>query len=88
VEVINKVAEGRPHIVDLIKNKEIVFVINTVSGAQAQRDSLSIRRSALQYGVPYTTTVAGARAVVNAIESLKNKEFNIKSIQEYHRTGG
>jgi carbamoyl-phosphate synthase large subunit len=87
VEVINKVAEGRPHIVDLIKNKEIVFVINTVSGAQAQKDSFSIRRSALQYGVPYTTTVAGARAVVNAIESLKKKAINIKSIQEYHQKG-
>ena len=87
VEVINKVAEGRPHIVDLIKNKEIVFVINTVSGAQAQKDSFSIRRSALQYGVPYTTTVAGARAVVYAIESLKKKKISIKSVQEYHREG-
>ncbi len=87
VEVINKVAEGRPHIVDLIKNKEITFVINTVSGAQAQKDSFSIRRSALQYGVPYTTTVAGARAVVNAIESMRKKQISIKSIQEYHREG-
>jgi carbamoyl-phosphate synthase large subunit len=85
VEVINKVAEGRPHIVDLIKNKEIVFVINTVSGAQAQKDSFSIRRSALQYGVPYTTTVAGARAVVSAIEMLKKNKITIKPIQEYHR---
>jgi carbamoyl-phosphate synthase large subunit len=85
VEVINKVAEGRPHIVDLIKNKEIVFVINTVSGAQAKKDSLSIRRSALQYGVPYTTTVSGARAVVTAIEQLRKKQINIRSIQEYHR---
>jgi carbamoyl-phosphate synthase large subunit len=84
VEVINKVAEGRPHIVDLIKNKEIVFVINTVSDAQAQKDSFSIRRSALQYGVPYTTTVAGARAVVSAIEMLKKKKITIKPIQEYH----
>jgi len=86
VEVINKVAEGRPHIVDLIKNKEITFVINTVSGAQAQKDSFSIRRSALQYGVPYTTTVSGARAVVNAIESLRKKQISIKSVQEYHGT--
>ncbi|MEJ2695607.1 MAG: carbamoyl-phosphate synthase large subunit [Candidatus Sulfobium sp.] len=85
VEVINKVAEGRPHIVDLIKNKEITFVINTVSDAQAQKDSMSIRRSALQYGVPYTTTVAGARAVINAIESMSKKEISIKPIQEYHR---
>ena len=85
VEVINKVGEGRPHIVDLIKNKEIVFVINTVSGAQAQKDSFSIRRSALQYGIPSTTTVAGAKAVVNAIEMLRKKKINIRSIQEYHK---
>ncbi|MBI5633499.1 MAG: carbamoyl-phosphate synthase large subunit [Nitrospirae bacterium] len=85
VEVINKVTEGRPHIVDLIKNKEVVFVINTVSGAQAKTDSMSIRRSALQYGVPYTTTVSGAKAVVTAIEQLQKKKINIKSIQEYHR---
>lgn len=85
VEVINKVGEGRPHIVDLIKNKEIVFVINTVSGAQAQKDSFSIRRSALQYGVPFTTTVSGAKAVVNAIEMLRKKKINIRSIQEYHK---
>ncbi len=85
VEVVNKVAEGRPHIVDLIKNKEINFVINTVSGAQAQKDSFSIRQSALQYGVPFTTTLSGAMAVVNAIEMLKKKQINIKSIQEYHK---
>ncbi|MEW6419321.1 MAG: carbamoyl-phosphate synthase large subunit [Nitrospirota bacterium] len=85
VDVVNKVAEGRPHIVDLIKNKEIDFVINTVSGAQAQKDSFSIRQSALQYRVPFTTTISGATAVVNAIEMLKNKEVNIMSIQEYHK---
>jgi carbamoyl-phosphate synthase large subunit len=84
VEVVNKVTEGRPHIVDFIKNKEIDFVINTVSGAQAQRDSFSIRRSALQYGVPFTTTISGAIAAVNAIEMLKKKQINIRSIQEYH----
>jgi carbamoyl-phosphate synthase large subunit len=85
VEVINKVAEGRPHIVDLIKNKEIHFVINTVSGTQAQKDSFSIRQSALQYKVPFTTTISGASAAVEAIEILKKKKVNIKSIQEYHK---
>jgi carbamoyl-phosphate synthase large subunit len=85
VEVINKVTEGRPHIVDLIKNKEIHFVINTVSGAQAQKDSFSIRESALQYRVPFTTTISGATAAVNAIEMLKKKHVHIKSIQEYHK---
>ena len=85
VEVINKVTEGRPHIVDLIKNKEIHFIINTVSGSQAQKDSFSIRQSAIQYRVPFTTTISGASAVVNAIEKLKTREIHIKSIQEYHR---
>ena len=84
VEVINKVREGRPHIVDLIKNKEIHFVINTVSGSQAQKDSFSIRQSAIQYRIPFTTTISGATAVVNAIEKLKTREIHIKSIQEYH----
>jgi carbamoyl-phosphate synthase large subunit len=84
--VINKVTEGRPHVVDLIKNKQVQFIINTVSGAQAQRDSFSIRRSALQYRIPYTTTLPSARAAVMAIESLLKKQLSIKSIQEYHRT--
>ncbi|NTU42680.1 MAG: carbamoyl-phosphate synthase large subunit [Nitrospirales bacterium] len=85
VDVINKVTEGRPHIVDLIKNKEVSFIINTVTGTKAQKDSFSIRRSALQYGIPYTTTMAGARAVVMAIDSLRSKELSTRSIQEYHR---
>lgn len=84
VEVINKVTEGRPHVVDLIKNREVSFIINTVTGAQAQKDSLSIRRSALQFKIPYTTTISGARAVVKAIEVLQKKELSIKSINEYH----
>ncbi len=85
VEVVNKVTEGRPHIVDKIKNKEIHFVINTVSGTQAQKDSFSIRQSALQYKVPFTTTIFGATAAVNAIEMFKKKKMNIKPIQEYHK---
>ncbi|MBF0316853.1 MAG: carbamoyl-phosphate synthase large subunit [Nitrospirae bacterium] len=86
VEVINKVMEGRPHIVDSIKNKDISYIINTVSGAQAKADSHSIRTAALQYKVPYSTTVAGARALVNAIEMLKSKEAGIKTIQDYHKS--
>ena len=84
VDVINKVGAGRPHIVDIIKNREVDFIVNTVAGAQAQQDSLLIRRSALHYRVPYTTTVAGAQAAVTAMESMKGKEMHIKSIQEYH----
>ncbi len=84
VGVVNKVMEGRPHIVDLIKNKEISFVINTVTGAQAQKDSFSIRQSALQYRVPFTTTLSGANAVVKAIEMLLKRRIHIKSLKDYH----
>jgi carbamoyl-phosphate synthase large subunit len=85
VKGINKVAEGRPHVVDLIKNREVHFIINTVSGAQAQKDSFSIRRNALQFKIPYTTTISGARAVVNAMEMLVKNKLSIRSIQEYNR---
>ncbi len=84
-ETVNKVTEGRPHCVDLIKNKDIAFVINTVTGAKAQKDSFSIREAALQYNVPFTTTVAGARATIKAIEVMLKKQLNIKSLQEYHK---
>jgi carbamoyl-phosphate synthase large subunit len=82
---VNKVTEGRPHCVDLVKNKDIDFIINTVTGAKAQKDSFSIRESALQYNVTYTTTIAGARAAINAIEIMMRKQINIRSIQAYHK---
>lgn len=85
VDLINKVMEGRPHVVDMIKNREVNFIINTVTGAQAQKDSLSIRRSALQHNIPYTTTISGAKAVLRAIEMLLKNELSIKSIQEYNK---
>jgi len=81
---INKVTEGRPHVVDAIKNRKVDFVINTAAGAQAQRDSFSIRRAALQYRISFTTTMAGAEAIVTAIEMLAKKQMLIKPIQEYH----
>ncbi|KPK02427.1 MAG: carbamoyl phosphate synthase large subunit [Nitrospira bacterium SG8_35_4] len=84
-ETVNKVLEGRPHCVDLIKSKEIAFVINTVTGAKAQKDSFSIREAALQHNVPYTTTIAGAKAGIKAIEVTLKKNMNIRSIQEYHK---
>src|SRR3546814_4948067 len=65
---INKVVEGRPHIVDLIKNGEISYIVNTTEGKQAIADSFSIRREALQHRVTYSTTVAGARALVHSLD--------------------
>jgi carbamoyl-phosphate synthase large subunit len=85
VETINKVMEGSPHCVDLIKEKKIDFIINTVTGAKAQKDSFSIREAALQHNIPYTTTVAGARATINAIEVVLKKQITVKSLQKYHK---
>jgi carbamoyl-phosphate synthase large subunit len=85
VEIVNKLKEGRPNIVDLIKNKEITFIINTIENARAQKDSSYIRHSALQYRVPYTTTISGARAVARAHKGLKEGALSIRSIQEYHK---
>ncbi|MGC8937737.1 MAG: carbamoyl-phosphate synthase large subunit [Thermodesulfovibrio sp.] len=85
VETINKLQEGRPHVLDLIKNRQIHFIINTVFGKQAQKDSMYIRRGALQYKIPYTTTISGANAIIKAIKRLKESKIKVKSIQEYHR---
>jgi len=84
-KTVFKVGEGRPHIVDMIKNGEISLVVNTTFGAQSIRDSFSIRRSAVSYGVPYFTTVEGASAAVRAIRCLKKREFEVKPLQEYYK---
>jgi len=82
-ERVNKVLEGRPHIVDLIKNGEIVYIVNTTEGKQAIADSFSIRREALQHRVTYSTTVAGARALVHSLDFHGDGE--VHSLQELHR---
>ncbi len=87
VDTVNKVKEGRPHIVDHIKNGEICLVVNTVRTASSQADSVSIRREALHKNVPYYTTMRGARAAVMGIEAMMKKELAIRSLQEYHFNG-
>jgi len=67
-ELVNKVVEGRPHVVDLIKNGEIAYIVNTTEGKQAIADSFSIRREALQHRVTYSTTVAGAKALLHSLQ--------------------
>jgi len=79
-----KVAEGRPHIVDRIKSRGVDMVINTTFGAESVRDSYSIRRTTLDFGIPYFTTVAAAKAAVLAIESLLKSRLEVRSLQEYH----
>jgi carbamoyl-phosphate synthase large subunit len=83
VKVVNKVQEGRPHIVDSIKNNEICMVINTTQGAQAVADSFSIRRNALVNNIAYYTTVAGARAAAYGIIAVAGEELDVKPLQEY-----
>jgi carbamoyl-phosphate synthase large subunit len=79
---INKVLEGRPHVVDLIKNGEIVYIVNTTEGRQAIADSFSIRREALQHRVTYSTTVSGARALVHSLDW--RGAGDVLSLQELH----
>ena len=81
-EPINKVDEGRPHIVDAIKNGEIEFIVNTTEGSMAIADSFSIRREALQYKVSYTTTIARGWATLQAIDHEFNPE--VRTLQELH----
>lgn len=82
-EIVNKVAEGRPHIVDMIKNNEINFIINTTEGEQAIEDSYALRSSAIQAKICYTTTLAGGEA---ACLALKHTDVgDVRSLQELHQ---
>jgi carbamoyl-phosphate synthase large subunit len=87
-ELINKVLEGSPHVVDSLREGSIHLVINTTQGAQAIRDSYSIRRNALQMGVPYFTTIAAGVAAVDAMEASAILPAGVipavRSIQEWH----
>ena len=84
VEVVNKVLEGSPHIVDALQAGSIALVINTTEGARSLKDSFSIRRNALEYQVPYFTTIAGAEAAVEGIVRLKQGLLEVRPLQEYH----
>ncbi|HRY24724.1 MAG TPA: carbamoyl-phosphate synthase large subunit [Geminicoccaceae bacterium] len=83
VETVNKVHEGRPHIVDSIKDREIAILINTSGGQQAIRDSFSLRRAALMAKLPYYTTVSGARALVEGLKRLQQGELTVAPLQSY-----
>jgi carbamoyl-phosphate synthase large subunit len=83
VGLILKLHEGRPHVLDAIKNHQIQLIINTPSGEEAQTDAKLIRRSALTYKIPIITTIAGARATAAAIRALKSQSLTVKAIQDY-----
>ncbi|MBT3737871.1 MAG: carbamoyl phosphate synthase large subunit, partial [Candidatus Marinimicrobia bacterium] len=83
VNSVFKVGEGRPNVVDSIKNDEISLVINTPMGATARYDEESIGRACIKKGIQVITTLSGAEAAVRAIR-LNGREIKVKSIQEYH----
>ncbi|MES1022969.1 carbamoyl-phosphate synthase large subunit [Gloeocapsa sp. BRSZ] len=83
VELILKLHEGRPNVLDAIKNQQIQLIINTPSGEEAQTDARLIRRTALGYKIPIITTIAGAKATAAAIRSLQATSLEVKAIQDY-----
>jgi carbamoyl-phosphate synthase large subunit len=84
VQRINKLAEGRPNVIDALKNKEIQFVINTPSGAAPREDEIKIRTTAVYTGTPIATTLSGAKAAALGIAALKKSGYAVKTVQEYH----
>ena len=84
VQRTQKLMEGRPNVIDLLKNKEIQFVINTPSGAAPREDEVKIRTTAVYTGTPIATTLRGARAAALGIAALKKSGYAVKTIQEYH----
>jgi carbamoyl-phosphate synthase large subunit len=83
VDLVLKVHEGRPHVIDWIKNDRIQLIINTPTGEESQTDARLIRRTALDYKLPIVTTIAGAKATVAAIKSLKSEPLMVKALQDY-----
>ena len=83
VELVLKLHEGRPHVLDAIKNQKIQLIINTPTGEDAQADGRLIRRSALGYKIPIITTISGARATAAAIRSLQSQPLEVKALQDY-----
>ncbi|MEB3830370.1 carbamoyl-phosphate synthase large subunit [Phormidium sp. CCY1219] len=83
VDLVYKLHEGRPHVVDWIKNEQIQFIINTPTGEESQTDARLIRRMALDYKLPIITTISGAKATAAAIRALKGEPLEVKAVQDY-----
>jgi carbamoyl-phosphate synthase large subunit len=84
VEPVKKVKEGRPHIVDQIKNDRVDLVINTTEGEISRLDSFTIRRTTLERSLPYCTTIPGAMAAIQAIQALQHGALTVRCLQEHH----
>jgi carbamoyl-phosphate synthase large subunit len=83
IDLVLKIHEGRPHVIDWIKNDWIQFIVNTPSGEESQNDGRQIRRTALDYKLPIITTIAGAKATVAALKSLQSEPLEVKALQDY-----
>jgi carbamoyl-phosphate synthase large subunit len=86
VAMVHKIRAGRPNIIDRIKSRDIALLINTPMGRYTADDSFSIRRAALEYDIPYTTTIAAAKATLEAIRAVKTGQLEVRSLQEYHKS--
>lgn len=84
INIIRKVSQDSPNIRDAVLNGEVAMIINTPSGKQSADDGYYIRRMAVELGIPYVTTLAGARAALNAIENVEEGKIGVKSLKEYH----
>jgi carbamoyl-phosphate synthase large subunit len=84
VNVLPKLSEGRPNVLDLMKDGKVQMVVNTPSGRIPRQDELKIRSAVVRFNIPYTTTISGAQATVNAIETLIKKNLEVKPLQEYY----
>ncbi len=82
-EQVNKISQGRPHILDKITDNQVQWIINTSSGSRTTEDSYTIRRAALEYHIPYTTTITGAASMARAVETLAKQELAVKTVQEF-----
>jgi len=85
VQLLPKIAEGRPNVLDLMKDGKIQWVINTPTGRIPREDEVKIRSQVILYNIPYTTTISGSQATINGMEALIKKDLEVKSLQEYHK---
>ena len=85
VKLLPRIAEGRPNVLDLMKDGKIQLVINTPSGRIPRQDEVKIRSQVIIYNIPYTTTISGAQATVNGIEAMVKKDLDVKPLQQYHK---
>ena len=83
-----KVHEGRPHVEDAIRSHVVKLVVNSPLDEQAQHDDFAVRRAAIMNGIPYTTTLAGAKAAAAGIQALQRSEMSVHALQDYLREGG